>query len=388
MGHFGRRPIQLAWFAVVLPSLVVHYFGQGGLLLTDADAAAHPFYHLAPGWAHYPMVALATAAAVIASQAMISGAFSLTHQAIQLGFSPRLAVDHTSAQESGQIYVGPVNWILMVSACALVVGFGSSAAMAAAYGTAVAASMVLTTILLCAVARQRWGWGVGALIFGAIFLPIDLAFLGSNLLKLMHGGWITLLVAAVIFTLMSTWKRGRKVLESRLEETALPVDLFLPDLETSNLPRASHAAVFLTGDPQGTPHALLHNIKHNQVVHEQTIFLTARTEDVPWVPAAERMTVKSLGRGFYRIVAHYGFMEIPDVPALLRRVCADHGLAIDLQRTSYFLGRENLISSGTSGMARWREMLFAMMSQNAQSATTYFRLPPNQVVELGAQIEL
>ncbi|HEX5068404.1 MAG TPA: potassium transporter Kup [Myxococcota bacterium] len=388
MGHFGLRPIRLAWFAVVMPSLVVHYFGQGGLLLSDAAAAEHPFYHLAPGWAHYPLVALATAAAVIASQAMISGAFSLTHQAIQLGFCPRLAVNHTSAQESGQIYVGPVNWMLMVSSCALVVGFGSSAAMAAAYGTAVAASMVLTTVLLTAVARQRWGWTFGALAFGAVFLPIDLAFLGSNLLKLLHGGWITLVVAGFIFTLMSTWKRGRRVLQSRLEETALPVDLFLPDLETSNLPRASHAAVFLTGDPQGTPHALLHNIKHNQVVHEQTIFLTARTEEVPWVPAAERMTVKSLGRGFYRIVAHYGFMEIPDVPALLGRVCADHGLAIDLQRTSYFLGRENLIPSGTSGMARWREMLFALMSQNAQSATTYFRLPPNQVVELGAQVEL
>ena len=388
MGHFGRRPIRLAWFAVVMPSLVVHYFGQGGLLLSDAAAAEHPFYHLAPGWAHYPLVALATAAAVIASQAMISGSFSLTHQAIQLGFCPRLAVNHTSARESGQIYVGPVNWMLMISACALVVGFGSSAAMAAAYGTAVSASMVLTTVLLAAVARQRWGWTIGAFAFGAVFLLIDLAFLGSNLLKLMHGGWITLVAAGFIFTLMSTWKRGRRVLQARLEETALPVDLFLPDLETSNLPRASHAAVFLTGDPQGTPHALLHNIKHNQVVHEQTIFLTARTEEVPWVPAAERMTVKSLGRGFYRIVAHYGFMEIPDVPALLRRVCVDHGLAIDLQRTSYFLGRENLIPSGTSGMARWREMLFALMSQNAQSATTYFRLPPNQVVELGAQVEL
>ena len=341
-----------------------------------------------PRWAHYPLVALATAATVIASQALISGAFSLTHQAIQLGFSPRLTVSHTSARESGQIYVGPVNWALMLAACGLVVGFGSSAAMAAAYGTAVAASMVLTTILLCAVARQRWSWGLGVLAFGAVFLPIDLAFLGSNLLKLMHGGWFSLAVGLFIFTLMSTWKRGRKVLESRLEETALPVDLFLPDLETANLPRASHAAVFLTGDPQGTPHALLHNIKHNQVVHEQTIFLTARTEDVPWVPSQERVSVKSLGRGFFRIVAHYGFMEIPDVPALLRRISAEHGLAIDLQRTSYFLGRENLIPSGTSGMARWREMLFALMSQNAQSATTYFKLPPNQVVELGAQVEL
>jgi len=248
--------------------------------------------------------------------------------------------------------------------------------------------MILTTLLLCAVARLRWGWGIGALALGAAFLPLDLAFFGSNLLKLPHGGWFSLVVAAMVFTLMSTWKRGRKVLELRLEETTLPVDLFLPDLETARLPRASHAAVFLTGDPQGTPHALLHNIKHNEVVHEPTIFLTARTEDVPFVPPAERVTVKSLGRGFFRIVAHYGFMEIPDVPALLGRVCADHGIAIDLARTSYFLGRESLIPSGTSGMSRWREMLFAFMSQNAQSATTYFRLPPNQVVELGAQVEL
>jgi KUP system potassium uptake protein len=388
MGHFGRRPIRLAWFGLVLPSLLLQYFGQGALLLTDASAAEHPFYRLAPGWAHYPLVALATAATVIASQAMISGSFSLAHQAIQLGYSPRLKVDHTSARESGQIYVAPVNWALMLAACALVLGFGSSTNLAAAYGTAVTATMVLTTVLLCAVAWQRWGWRLGVVAFGAIFLPLDLAFLGSNLLKLAHGGWFSLLVGAVIFTLMSTWKRGRRVLQERLEETALPVDLFLPDLETSKLPRASHAAVFMTGDPQGTPHALLHNIKHNQVVHEQTIFLTARTEDVPWVPPAERCTVKSLGRGFFRIVAHYGFMEIPDIPALLRRICIDHGLPIDLARTSYFLGRENLIPSGHSGMARWREMLFALMSQNAQSATAYFRLPPNQVVELGAQVEL
>ena len=388
MGHFGRRPIRLAWFVVVLPSLVIHYFGQGALLLHDASAARHPFFHLAPPWAHYPLVALATAATVIASQAMISGAFSLTHQAIQLGFSPRLHLQHTSARESGQIYVGPVNWALMVSACALVIGFGSSANLAGAYGTAVSANMVLTTLLLCTVARQRWDWRFGVLALGAAFLPIDIAFFGSNLLKLMHGGWFSLVVAAVVFTLMSTWKRGRQVLSTRLEETALPVDLFLPDLETSNLPRASHPAVFMTGDPQGTPHALLHNIKHNQVVHRQTIFLTALTEDVPFVPAAERMTVKALGRGFYRIVARYGFMEIPDIPALLSRCSVDFGLAIDLERTSYFLGRENLIPSGTSGMARWREMLFALMSANAQTATAYFRLPPNQVVELGAQIEL
>jgi len=388
MGHFGRRPIRAAWLAVVLPGLLLNYFGQGALLLQDPEASTNPFYRLAPAWALYPLVALATAATVIASQAVISGAFSLTHQAIQLGYSPRLSVRHTSESESGQIYVAPVNWALMLAACALVVGFGSSTNLAAAYGMAVTANMVLTTLLLCAVARRRWGWGLGALALGAAFLPMDLAFLGSNLLKITHGGWFSLAVAAFAFTLMATWKRGRQVLQTRLEETALPIDLFLPDLDTAKLPRASHTAVFLTGDPQGTPHALLHNIKHNQVVHQQTVFLTLVTEDVPTVEERDRLTVKPLGQGFFRVVAHHGFMEVPNVPALMERLRSVHGLSIDHARTSYFLGREKLIAAGHSGMARWRELLFSLMSQNAQSATTYFRIPPNQVVELGAQVEL
>ncbi len=388
MGHFGRRPIRLAWFTVVLPGLLLNYFGQGALLLQDPAASASPFYRLAPAWALYPLVGLATAATVIASQAVISGAFSLTHQAIQLGYSPRLSVRHTSARESGQIYVAPVNWTLMIASCALVVGFGSSANLAAAYGMAVTADMVLTTLLLCAVARRRWGWGIGAAALGLGFLPMDLAFFGSNLLKITHGGWFSLAVAAAGFTLMSTWKRGRIVLQTRLEETTLPVDLFLPDLETSNLPRASRTAVFLTGDPQGTPHALLHNIKHNQVVHQQTIFLTLVTDDVPAVQEPERLAVKPLGQGFFRVVAHYGFMEVPNVPELMERLRRLHGLAIDPARTSYFVGREKLVAAGQSGMARWREWLFALMSQNAQSATGYFRIPPGQVVELGAQVEL
>jgi KUP system potassium uptake protein len=388
MGHFGRRPIRAAWFAVVLPGLLLNYFGQGALLLLDPEASHNPFYRLAPAWALYPLVALATAATVIASQAVISGAFSLTHQAIQLGYSPRLSVRHTSAHESGQIYVAPANWALMLASCALVVGFGSSTNLAAAYGMAVTANMVLTTLLLCAVARQRWGWGAGAAALALGFLPMDLAFFGSNLLKITHGGWFSLAVAAAGFALMTTWKRGRQVLRTRLEETALPVDLFLPDLDTSKLPRAAHTAVFLTGDPQGTPHALLHNIKHNQVVHQQTIFLTLVTDDVPVVPESERLAVKPLGQGFFRVVAHHGFMEVPNAPALIERLRAEHGLPIDLARTSYFLGRERLIAAGHSGMARWREWLFALMSQNAQGATSYFRIPPNQVVELGAQVEL
>jgi len=388
MGHFGRRPMRLAWFAVVLPGLLLNYFGQGALLLGDVEASHNPFYRLAPAWALYPLVALATAATVIASQAVISGAFSLTHQAIQLGYSPRLAVRHTSAQEMGQIYVAPVNWTLMLACAALVVGFGSSTNLAAAYGMAVAAEMVLTTLLLCAVARQRWGWGLGAVALGVVFLPMDLAFLGSNLLKIAHGGWFPLAVGAAGFALMSTWKRGRRVLEARLEEAALPIDLFLPDLDTAKLPRVPRTGVFLTGNPQGTPLALLHNIKHNQVVHEQTLVLTLLTEDVPSVPASERLAVKPLGQGFTRVIAHYGFMEMPNVPALLEQLRVVHGVPIDLGNASYFVSREVLIAAGQSGMSRWRERLFALMSRNAQSATSYFRIPSDQVVELAAQVEL
>jgi KUP system potassium uptake protein len=388
MGHFGRRPIRLAWFVLVLPALLLNYFGQGALVLQDPEASVSPFYRLAPAWALYPLVALATGATVIASQAVISGAFSLAHQAIQLGFSPRLPVRHTSARESGQIYAGPVNWALMLAACALVVGFGSSTNLAAAYGMAVAVEMVLTTLLLCAVARLRWGWRAAAAALGLVFLPMDLAFFGSNLLKITHGGWFSLVVAALLFALMSTWKRGRRVLQARLEETTLPIDLFLPDLETAKLPRVARTAIFLTGDPQGTPLALLHNIKHNQVVHQLTLFLTIVTDDVPTVAESERLTLKPLGQGFFRVVAHYGFMEVPNVPALVERLRLVHGLEIDPARTSFFVGREKLIAAGHSGMARWRERLFTLMSQNAQSATSYFRIPPGQVVELGAQVEL
>jgi len=387
MGHFGRRPIRVAWFGLVLPALLLNYFGQGALLLGDASAATNPFYRLAPSWCLYPLVGLATAATVIASQALISGSFSLTHQAIQLGYFPRLSVSHTSERESGQIYVAPVNWALMLAACALVLGFGSSANLAAAYGMAVTLTMLITTALLCVVARRRWGWGAAAVALGAVMLPIDLAFVGANLFKLAEGGWFSLAVAAVGFALMSTWKRGRVVLRERLEETSLPLELFLPDLETTKLPRVPGAAVFMAGDPTGTPLALLHNVKHNKVVHEHNVLLTLVTEDVPSVSDAERLTVKPLGHGFFRMVAHYGFMEVPDVPALLRKA-RSRDLPIDPDGASYFLGRERLIPSGRSGMARWREFLFSVMSQNAQGASTFFGIPPGQVVELGAQVEL
>jgi KUP system potassium uptake protein len=275
----------------------------------------------------------------------------------------------------------------MLAACALVVGFGESTGLAAAYGMAVSTDMVITTALLCVVAVRCWGWGRSAWLLGAALLPMDLAFFGANLLKIDDGGWFSLLVGAAAFTLMSTWKAGRRVLEARLEETSLPLELFLPDLETSKLPRVPGTAVFLTGNPQGTPLALLHNVKHNKVVHEQTVFLTLVTEEVPSVARHERVSLRVLPQGFFRVVAHYGFMEIPNVPALLASIRSE-SFPIDLERTSYFLGREKLISSGHSGMARWRELLFAFLAQNAQGATPYFRIPPNQVVELGAQVEL
>jgi KUP system potassium uptake protein len=387
MGHFGARPIRLGWFGLALWALLLNYFGQGALVLTDPEAAHSPFYRLAPTWAMWPLVGLATAATVIASQAVISGAFSLTHQAVQLGYAPRLAISHTSAEERGQIYVAPVNWMLLIAACALVVGFGSSSNLAAAYGMAVSAEILLTTTFLCVVAWQRWGWRRGAIALAVLLLPFDFAFFGSNLLKLTHGGWFTIAVGAFVYMLMNTWKRGREVLRERLEEASLPLDLFLPDLETSTLPRVPGTAVFLTGDPAGTPPALLHNIKHNKVVHERTILLTILTEDVPYTAERERLTVKALDQGFCRVVARYGFMESPDVPALLEKVRSEK-FPIDLPQVSYFLGREQLIPSGGSGMGRWREGLFAYLSRNAQSANTYFRVPPNRVVELGAQVEL
>jgi KUP system potassium uptake protein len=388
MGHFGRRPIRLAWFVLVLPGLVLNYFGQGALLLSDPEAAHNPFYRLAPEWGRMPLVFLATAATVIASQAVISGSFSLSQQAIQLGYSPRLPVSHTSARQSGQIYVAPINWMLMVASCALVVGFGSSANLAAAYGMAVTGIMVITTVLLCVVAHRRWRWNPIALgALAAFLLPLDLGFLGANLFKITHGGWFSLLVAGAAFAVMSTWQRGRRVLAERLEETSLPLDLFLPDLDTSNLPRVPGTAVFLTTDPEGTPLALLHNIKHNQVAHEQTICLTVLTEEVPVVPHAERVTVKDLGQGFFRVVIRYGFMELPNVPAVLESITGD-GVSIEPARTSYFLGREKLIPTGHSGMARWRENLFAFLTQNSQSAMAWFRIPPDRVIELGAQVKL
>jgi KUP system potassium uptake protein len=388
MGHFGRRPIRLAWFVVTLPALLLNYFGQGALLLADADAAHNPFYRLAPSWFLYPLVALATLATIIASQAVISGAFSLTRQAVQLGYSPRVPVTHTSSDEEGQIYIGPINWALMVACCGLVLGFGASTHLAAAYGMAVTTTMVITTLLFYVLARERWHWSrLAAGSLTAVFLAIDLAFLGANAVKIEHGGWFPLLVALGVYAVMSTWSRGRRVLGRRMREAALPLESFLADLEPSKATRVPGTAVFMTSDAVGTPHALLHNYKHNRVVHEQVVLLTIETAERPYVPAPERIEVEHLEHGFCRIVAHYGFMQDPNVPRALA-LASSEKFPIEPMKTTYFLGREKLIPAGRSGMARWRERLFAFLSQNAGGATAFFRIPPNQVVELGAQIEL
>ncbi|HEU4799123.1 MAG TPA: potassium transporter Kup [Gemmatimonadales bacterium] len=389
MGHFGKRPIRVAWFLVVLPALLLNYFGQGALLIHTPAAVENPFYRMVPPWALYPVVILATAATVIASQALISGAFSLTMQAVQLGFIPRVAIDHTSARERGQIYIPGVNWTLMLACIGLVLGFRSSSNIAAAYGVAVTTTMVITTLLFFVVARERWKWSLPVvLLVTGFFLAIDLAFWGANLLKVPHGGWFPLVVGAIIFAVMTTWKRGRRILGERLAAAGmLPTDVFLKDLAARSLTRVPGTAVFLYGNPEATPPALLHNLKHNKILHARVVFLVVETAEVPHVPAQERARVEDLGQNFYRITLLYGFMEEPDVPEALQALRAE-GLEFKGLETTYFLGRETLIPSPKRGMARWREHLFAVMHRNARTATSFFRLPPNRVVELGAQIEL
>ncbi len=388
MGHFGRRPIRLAWFAVVLPALVTNYFGQGALLMVNPAAAENPFYRLAPAWALYPLIALSTAATVIASQALITGAFSLTMQAVQLGYAPRMEIAHTSASQFGQIYVPGVNWALMAACVGVVLGFQSSSNLAAAYGIAVTSTMVITALLFFAVARSRWHWPtwLAALVVG-FFLVFDLAFFGANIVKIPNGGWFPIVVAALIFILLVTWKRGRTILAERLQAGSLPIETFLESLRRSPPTRVPGTAIFMSGNVRNTPHALLHSMKHYKVLHERTVFLAVQTEEVAHVPERDRVNVESLGQGFYAIELHYGFMQEPDVPAALRSLRLDDR-PIEPMATTYFLGRETLIPTDRPGMAAWRERLFASMSRNARPATAFFRLPPNRVVELGAQIEL
>lgn len=388
MGHFGKRPIRLAWFIVVLPALLLNYFGQGALLIQQPEAVENPFYRMTPEWALYPTVLIATVATVIASQALITGAFSLTRQAVQLGYLPRVAINHTSAEEIGQIYIPGINWLLMVACIALVIAFGSSSNLAAAYGVAVTTTMVITALLLFVVEREHWRWSSRkAIAFTAFFLLIDLAFWGANIVKIPAGGWFPLAIGAVTFTLMTTWKRGREILWQRLKAGTMPFTTFTERLRTDKYAHVPGTAVFMYSDPSGTPPALLHNLKHNKVLHEQVILLSVEMEEIPRVARKERIEVQHLENGFYRVVLHYGFLEDPNVPRDLGRV-RRHGIDLHSAEVSYFLGRERLLASKTPGMAIWRENLFALMSRNARNATDFFRLPPDRVVELGAQVEL
>ncbi len=388
MGHFGRTPIRIGWFAVVFPALLLNYFGQGALLLTKG-ATEHPFYEMVPSWALYPVVGLATAAAIIASQALISGSFSLTRQAIQLGYFPRIGIVHTSEKAEGQIYIPQVNTVLMVLCIVLVLVFQKATNLAAAYGLAVVGTMTISSILFYFVARERWGWKKWqAAALCTLFLAIETAFLGANIVKFLHGAWLPLAMGAVVFTIMSTWKRGRSILGAVFARGAFPMDLFVNEIKTKPPHRVKGAAVFLSASSTGVPPVLLHHLKHNKVLHEKVVLLSFITEDVPHVAKQDRLEITDFGVDLYRVTAHYGFMEKPNVPDLLVQ-CHARGLQLKLQDTTFYLGRETILPEGKSaGMMRWRKKLFALMHRNAQSATAFFEIPANRVVELGAQIEV
>jgi KUP system potassium uptake protein len=388
MGHFGRKPISRAWFSLVLPALVLNYFGQGALILADPAAAENPFYHMAPDWALYPLIGLATVATVIASQAVISGAFSVTRQAMQLGFVPRMEVQHTSEKEQGQIYLPAVNWGLMLAVMILVLGFRSSNNLAAAYGIAVTGDMVITSLLAIVVAARvaNWGWAKAIALFSC-FLVVELAFLAANVLKIPDGGWFPLVAGIAVFVLMTTWKRGRDLLAARLQGERLDLGLFLESLAASMPVRVAGTSVFLNVDPNGVPHALLHNLMHNKVVHERVVLLTVQFYDVPYVPEIDRVETRFLRENFWSVIVQYGFKDEPDVPKALE-LCAESGLAFNPLDTSYFIGRETLVPRLNSEMAFWREKIFVTMFRNAGSATAFFNIPSNRVVELGTRVVL
>jgi len=388
MGHFGRKPIQLAWFGIVLPALVLNYLGQGAMLLHDPTAIENPFYRMAPTWAIYPLVALATAATVIASQAVISGAFSITREAIQLGYAPRMEVQHTSEKEIGQIYMPAINGALLIAVVALVLEFRSSTSLAAAYGIAVTGTMVITTLLAFIVVRRLWGWGwikSGLLI--AVFLAVDVVFFAANATKIADGGWFPLVFGLGVFMLMSTWQRGRQLMQARLQREAIAVEPFIQALGPGSVTRVPGTAVFLASNPDAVPRALMHNLKHNLVLHQRVALVTVRVTDIPHVPEGERVEVQALPNDFHRVLIHYGFKDDPDLPKALA-LCEQFGLPIDAMQTSFFLGRETLIPRPQSEMSLWREKIFVAMFRNAGSAASFFNIPPNRVVELGTQVVL
>ena len=388
MGHFGIKPIRIAWFSFVFPALLLNYFGQGAFLLHTPGGADEPFFKMAPQWAIYPLVVISTAASVIASQAVISGAYSLTRQAVQLGYLPRIRVRHTSEREIGQIYIASINWTLMFAAIGLVLAFRESSNLAAAYGVAVTATMGITTMLFAAFAREQWGWSYPRVALFAIpLLIIDIAFFGANIVKVWDGGWFPLVVGLFIFTLMSTWRLGRSILSGKLAAESMTREDFIRELANNRIPRVPGTAIFMSRNPDGIPTTLLHNIKHNKVVHKIVVLLTVEIEDRPRLEKKERFEWQELGHGVFRLTIHFGFMEDPDIPSALERVGTQH-VSFNPMTTSYFLGRETLIPTSQPGMAIWREHLFAWMMRNSSSAVGYFSLPPNQVIELGAQVEL
>ncbi|MBB5191790.1 KUP system potassium uptake protein [Silvimonas terrae] len=391
MGHFGQKSIKIAWFGLVLPSLVLCYFGQGALLLHNPAAIKNPFFLLAPQWALAPLVILAAAATVIASQAVISGAFSMTNQAVQLGYCPRVDIDHTSDQEIGQIYVPQINWFLMVAVILLVLAFRTSDNLASAYGLSVCGTMVMTTLLAFNVLGKTLDPG-RKMLFRVVligFLVVDLIFLSSNMLKLPDGGWVPLVMGLFIFTLMTTWKRGRTLLGDRLREGELPLQGFVESLEAAPPQRVEGTAIFMTTSADSVPHALLHNLKHNKVLHEKVVFLTIRTADIPFVAKREKVVVPKLGESFYQVIATYGFKEEPSVPSILKQVAElQPELDFDPMQTSFFLSRETIVEGKYPAMAWWRRKVFSLMTRNATRATSYFKIPPNRVVEMGMQVEL
>lgn len=389
MGHFGRNAVRIAWFGLVLPSLVLNYFGQGAVLIANPDAISNPFYLAFPGWALYPMVGLATAATVIASQATISGTYSMAKQAMHLGFLPRMNVMHTSEREIGQVYLPGLNWLLLVAVLAAVVGFGSSSNLAAAYGVSVAGTMMVTTFLTFFVIRRGWKMNLlVALAATSFFAIVDIAFFSASLLKIIEGGWFPVAVAIAIFTIMVTWRRGRELLLAQMKRSSVPLDSFLGALFQRPPMRIPGTAVFLTSTPGVVPHALLHNLNHNKVLHERVVFLTVTVLDVPWVPAKERIQIEPLGNNCFRLTVSFGFKDEPDVIRAMD-LCAQHGMPFNLLETSFFLSRETLIPSmRVGGMALWRDRLFGGMARNAGSAVEYFKLPTNRVIELGTQIEI
>lgn len=388
MGHFGKKPIQLAWFYIALPGLILNYFGQGALLLNNPEAMSNPFYLLSPQWGLAPLVLLSTMASVIASQALISGVFSLTRQAIQLGFCPRLTIVHTSSQEMGQIYIPAMNWALFLGVIWLVLTFKNSSNLASAYGIAVTGTMVITTLLAYEVARTKWQWSwvMAILVFGG-FLIMDVAFLGANLFKLFHGGWVTLIIGAAVYLLLTTWQKGRKILFRRLKERSVSIEEFCQSLLKRPPLRISGTAIYMSGDPWGIPVPMLHNLKHNKVLHERIAILTIQTKEVPTVLKKDRVTIQEIIPNFYRILVYYGFMETPKMKHILE-ACRQNDIHFKVHDTTFVLGRETILPGPMPNMPIWREKLFALMSRNAQRPTAFFKIPPNQVIEVGIQVEI